>query len=586
MTTLRRTLASLLLAATSTLGAAACGGHATHIATTATLGKVVVYRNGVAFYERRAIITDGRLVVTVPRDRVDDFLKSMTVVDRVTRKPLPVVIPRQQDAGGETLTMTLRTPSTRTADVLLTYVTEAPAWKPSYRVVVGGDGKVMLEGWAIVDNTSGEDWRAVRVGVGASSALSFRYDLWSVRSVSRELVAEREVRAIAPPTSVSPFAAGGAAAAEGLTVVAVFDEQGRGWDTNIKTDLGITLDSEYLKNIPVPGRSFDATGGAAFGTAIGGTISVENQYYIDGVSAESIAISGGAPTIDPSATGSSTTTLRGRGGRSVEVGTGATGAPGPAPTGPSIARRDYTQFTTMVRRMESTAGQLVIQHGGAELPRAEAIRDQLVDAGLAAPRVRLASSDAPGLRVVLIPAGLDETGRPTGATPAQAAPPDDEPVGESHFMGTVPLDVPAATSAMVAVLSTTTSGEIAYLYDPVSERGDQRFAFRAMRLQNPTKETLEAGPLTVYGNERFIGEGCSTRCRRRRPRWCRSPRIARSSSTPRPGPPTSSPRSTASTNARCAPASSSSATRSSRSTTGSPRRPRCTCASRSIRRGR
>ena len=49
---------------------------------------------------------------------------------------------------------------------MLTYVTESPAWKPSYRVVVGDKGKVMLEGWAIVDNTSGEDWKGVLVGVG------------------------------------------------------------------------------------------------------------------------------------------------------------------------------------------------------------------------------------------------------------------------------------------------------------------------------------------------------------------------------------------------------------------------------------
>ena len=58
----------------------------------------------------------------------------------------------------------------------LSYVTEAPSWKPSYRVVVGKDGKVDLQGWAIVDNTSGEDWKNVRLGVGASSAMSFRFD--------------------------------------------------------------------------------------------------------------------------------------------------------------------------------------------------------------------------------------------------------------------------------------------------------------------------------------------------------------------------------------------------------------------------
>src|SRR5262249_29772444 len=34
-----------------------------------------------------------------------------------------------------------------------------------------------------------------------------------------------------------------------------------------------------------------------------------------------------------------------------------------------------------------------------------------------------------------------------------------------------------------------------------------RFAFRAVRFKNPTRSTLESGPLTVYGEGRFIGEG-------------------------------------------------------------------------------
>jgi hypothetical protein len=56
----------------------------------AVLGRVVIYRNGVAFYERRATVENGRLAVHVPRDCVDDFLKSLTVVDPNTRKPLSV----------------------------------------------------------------------------------------------------------------------------------------------------------------------------------------------------------------------------------------------------------------------------------------------------------------------------------------------------------------------------------------------------------------------------------------------------------------------------------------------------------------
>src|SRR5262245_26829201 len=184
-----------------------CAHTHPHIAVDgAVLGRVVIYRNGVAFYERSARVVDGRVSVHVPRDRVDDFLKSLTVVDPATRKPLGVSIPRQEADDGSYLTMTLQTPDRQNANVLLTYVTESPAWKPSYRIVVGNSGKVMLEGWAIVDNVSGEDWKGVLVGVGASSALSFRYDLWSVRRIDRDLLQGEERFAIAPPTGVSPYA--------------------------------------------------------------------------------------------------------------------------------------------------------------------------------------------------------------------------------------------------------------------------------------------------------------------------------------------------------------------------------------------
>src|SRR5690349_9952345 len=186
---------------------AACASTPKNISVDgAVLGRVVIYRNGVAFYERSAKVVDGRVSVHVPRDRVDDFLKSLTVVDPHTRKPLAVSIPRQEADDGSYLTMTLETGDKRYSDVLLTYVTESPAWKPSYRVVVGGENKVMLEGWAIVDNVSGEDWKSVLVGVGASSALSFRYDLWSVRRIDRDLLQGEEKFAIAPPTGVSPYA--------------------------------------------------------------------------------------------------------------------------------------------------------------------------------------------------------------------------------------------------------------------------------------------------------------------------------------------------------------------------------------------
>jgi hypothetical protein len=83
----------------------------------------------------------------------------------------------------------------------------------------------------------------------------------------------------------------------------------------------------------------------------------------------------------------------------------------------------------------------------------------------------------------------------------------DTPVGESHFWAERPMNVRAGSSAMVAMVHTETTGGVVYLYDPISERGDGRYAFKAVRLDNPTNDTLEPGPVTVYGDGRFIGEG-------------------------------------------------------------------------------
>jgi hypothetical protein len=72
--------------------------------------------------------------------------------------------------------------------------------------------------------------------------------------------------------------------------VIVVESTGGALIDTTKTDLGITLDTEYLKNIPVPGRTFeDALGAAAgsqgdgLGVSFAGSSSLENQYIVDGV---------------------------------------------------------------------------------------------------------------------------------------------------------------------------------------------------------------------------------------------------------------------------------------------------------------
>ncbi len=74
------------------LAATGCGGGLDHVkAPDSALGRVVVYRNGIAYYERRATPKEGKLELTVPVEKVDDFLKSLKVEDAAISPQLPVV---------------------------------------------------------------------------------------------------------------------------------------------------------------------------------------------------------------------------------------------------------------------------------------------------------------------------------------------------------------------------------------------------------------------------------------------------------------------------------------------------------------
>jgi hypothetical protein len=69
-------------------------------------------------------------------------------------------------------------------------------WKPTYRVVLPptGKGKALLQGWAVVDNVSGEDWRSVKLGLTSGAPIAFRYDLHTPRDVERSDLTESGVR--------------------------------------------------------------------------------------------------------------------------------------------------------------------------------------------------------------------------------------------------------------------------------------------------------------------------------------------------------------------------------------------------------
>src|SRR5262249_51093422 len=84
--------------------------------------------------------------------------------------------------------------------VKVSYVVENPIWKTSYRLVIGKDGKPFLQGWAVVENPSDEDWNNVRMALISGRPISFQMDLYQPLYVSRPLVEPELFASLRPQT--------------------------------------------------------------------------------------------------------------------------------------------------------------------------------------------------------------------------------------------------------------------------------------------------------------------------------------------------------------------------------------------------
>ena len=73
----------------------------------------------------------------------------------------------------------------RERDVVASYMIPAPVWKSSYRLLFGASGQPMLEGWAIVDNMTGEDWTKVELSLVSGRPISFVSQLYAPKYVTR-----------------------------------------------------------------------------------------------------------------------------------------------------------------------------------------------------------------------------------------------------------------------------------------------------------------------------------------------------------------------------------------------------------------
>jgi hypothetical protein len=228
---MRRSL-PLVFGSLALLFATGCGRQAI-VASNLPLKRVVVYRNGIAYFERGGRIDDEEVRFKMKEGQVGDFLATLAVMEqggssvRSAAFPLeddeedartpppkpPEGGPQPVDDEADAQKRSDRKKGLRTVvlqldgkehDLEVGYVAESPVWRPSYRLVVGQGGDAQLQAWGIVQNLSGEDWKDVRLSLVAGAPLAFEAQLGTPVIPGRPVVSDSgEVIAAVPGSETS-----------------------------------------------------------------------------------------------------------------------------------------------------------------------------------------------------------------------------------------------------------------------------------------------------------------------------------------------------------------------------------------------
>lgn len=187
------------------------------------LKKVVVYRNGVGYFERAGTVDTRTVEFNVRPEHVGDFLATLSVVEAggssVQSASFPIatedgveVDPDDHAAVAAAIAearalkrVVLKLDGER-HDLRVGYVSEQPVWRPSYRLVFVDDGKPMLQAWGIVQNISGEDWTDVTLSLVAGAPIAFESTLATPMTPQRPIVSDSGELISAVPKGENTYA--------------------------------------------------------------------------------------------------------------------------------------------------------------------------------------------------------------------------------------------------------------------------------------------------------------------------------------------------------------------------------------------
>lgn len=160
--------------------------------------------------------------------RLDDAVAIKLLDGRLDQEFRSALTTLSSGADNQRRTVTLHFTGSGRRPVSVGYITESPLWKISYRLLLAGTGRAAFQGWALVENTSDEDWSGINLSLVSGRPVSFIQDLYQPLYLPRPVVQPDTIASPTPQTHDGSMEADAptAAAAPPVMTAQTFDQGG------------------------------------------------------------------------------------------------------------------------------------------------------------------------------------------------------------------------------------------------------------------------------------------------------------------------------------------------------------------------
>lgn len=145
---------------------------------------------------------EKRFLVLLQEDAIKTVnltdIKKLQTLDEDVNKDINYFIDTVYDSRRKNKkTLNLQFRGTGEREVAISYTVEVPVWKTSYRLNYSEEN-LWIQGWALVDNMSDEDWVDINLTLMAGLPISFRHDLYSARYMWRPEIRVKKIAGVTP----------------------------------------------------------------------------------------------------------------------------------------------------------------------------------------------------------------------------------------------------------------------------------------------------------------------------------------------------------------------------------------------------